>query len=196
MRDSKYSVAVSLVVLLPMISMGQRRPEGLVPLKNWATPLYWQPSQAERAGRLRQTAAPQLQFSTNAVSTNALTFVAITPCRLVDTRGAADGFNGIAPFSGPSIPAAGNDNDPGAILHGSHGQHFARAVRRDSVHRPSILVQRNGGARGRRAGRLFVALAGGRCAAYRRNLKRSSRIDRGQRRDCSGGSVQRGGQRV
>ena len=28
------------------------------------------------------TAAPQLQFSTNAVSSNALTFVAITPCRL------------------------------------------------------------------------------------------------------------------
>ncbi len=42
-------------------------------------------------------------FSANAVSTNALTFVAITPCRLVDTRGAAAGFNGIAPFSGPPI---------------------------------------------------------------------------------------------
>src|SRR5580704_6441192 len=99
MRESKYSVAASLVVLLPMISMGQRRPEGLVPLKNWATPLYWQPSQGERQVS-SATAAPKLQFSTNAVSSNALTFVAITPCRLVDTRGAADEFNGIAPFSG------------------------------------------------------------------------------------------------
>jgi hypothetical protein len=46
-------------------------------------------------------------FSANAVSTNALTFVAVTPCRLVDTRGAAAGFNGIQPFSGPSILAGG-----------------------------------------------------------------------------------------
>ena len=35
----------------------------------------------------------------------ALQFYAVAPCRLVDTRGAAAGFNGIEPFSGPSIPA-------------------------------------------------------------------------------------------
>jgi hypothetical protein len=39
--------------------------------------------------------------------TTALQFYPVAPCRLVDTRGAAAGFNGIAPFSGPSIPAAG-----------------------------------------------------------------------------------------
>jgi hypothetical protein len=99
----KYSHrAASLLVFLPMVSMGQRAQENVVPLKNWATPLYWQPNQAEsRAGS--QGAVPQLQFSANAVSTNALTFIAITPCRLVDTRGAAAGFNGEAPFDGPSI---------------------------------------------------------------------------------------------
>jgi hypothetical protein len=89
---------------------GQRAQQSLVPLKNWAAPLYWQPNQAERqalANAFPQKAAPELQFSANAVSANALTFVAITPCRLVDTRGAAGGFNGIPPFSGPSIPAAG-----------------------------------------------------------------------------------------
>ncbi len=75
------------------------RQENVVPLKNWATPLYWQPSQAERG------ATPQLQFSANQVSADALTFVAITPCRLVDTRGAAAGFNGMDPFAGPSIAA-------------------------------------------------------------------------------------------
>ncbi len=75
-----------------------------VPLKNWAAPLYWQPSQAERG------AVPQLQFSANAVSTNALTFVAITPCRLVDTRGGA--FNGMSPFSGPSIASKGTITIP------------------------------------------------------------------------------------
>jgi hypothetical protein len=81
------------------------RQEHVVPLKNWAAPLYWQPNQVEREAGGR--AQPQLRFSTNAVSSDALTFVAITPCRLVDTRGAAAGFNGMAPFSGPSIaPAA------------------------------------------------------------------------------------------
>ena len=50
------------------------RQESVVPLKNWATPLYWQPNQGERetAGR----PAPQLQFSANAASTNALTRIA------------------------------------------------------------------------------------------------------------------------
>ena len=103
--DSKYSGrAVSLLVLLPMAVIGQRAQENVVPLKNWATPLYWQPNQAETRLR-RDKPLPQLQFSANAVSTNALTFIAITPCRLVDTRGAAAGFNGMDPFAGrPSHP--------------------------------------------------------------------------------------------
>jgi hypothetical protein len=36
-----------------------------------------------------------------------LQFYPVEPCRLVDTRGAAAGFNGIAPFSGPSIAGQG-----------------------------------------------------------------------------------------
>jgi hypothetical protein len=39
------------------------------------------------------------------VSTDALTFIAITPCRLVDTRGASAGFIGSTPFNGPYIQA-------------------------------------------------------------------------------------------
>ncbi len=39
--------------------------------------------------------------------TNRLQFYPIAPCRLVDTRGAAAGFNGMEPFSGPSLPAGG-----------------------------------------------------------------------------------------
>ncbi len=105
MSYSKYSGrAVSLLVLLPMIMIGQRAQENAVPLKNWAAPLYWQPNQGERgsAQALPQGAVPQLQFSTNQVSIDALTFIAITPCRLVDTRGAVAGFNGMDPFAGPS----------------------------------------------------------------------------------------------
>jgi hypothetical protein len=81
-----------------------------VPLKHWLAPLYWQPNQAEREAAAK--AAPQLQFSSSAVSTSPLTFVAITPCRLVDTRGTATGFNGIEPFSGPSLVSAGTATFP------------------------------------------------------------------------------------
>ena len=42
----------------------------------------------------------------------ALQFYPVAPCRLVDTRGAAAGFNGIAPFSGPSIPGGGTITIP------------------------------------------------------------------------------------
>lgn len=41
-----------------------------------------------------------------------LQFYPMAPCRLVDTRGAAAGFNGIAPFSGPSIPSGGTVTIP------------------------------------------------------------------------------------
>ncbi len=96
----------ALMVLASAAATAQVARQGdAVPLKNWATPLLWQPNQAERDTAAK--AAPQLVFSANAVSADALTFVAITPCRLVDTRGAAAGFNGIPPFSGPSIPAGG-----------------------------------------------------------------------------------------
>jgi hypothetical protein len=102
---SRYSVrAVSLLAFLSLMLTGLRAQERAVPLKNWSTPLYWQPNQAEREAAAKLV--PQLQISANGVSTNALTFVAITPCRLVDTRGAAAGFNGDSPFSGPSIGAA------------------------------------------------------------------------------------------
>jgi hypothetical protein len=97
----------SLLVLASVALTAQvPRQETVVPLKNWATPLYWQPNQTEREAAsqaIPQNGGLQLQFSSNQVSSNALTFIAITPCRLVDTRGGA--FNGISPFSGPSIPA-------------------------------------------------------------------------------------------
>lgn len=103
LRYSRRTVLV--LVVLPITLIAQRGQQNVVPLKHWVTPLYWQPNQAER--QAASMVRPELQFSANAVSTNALTFVAITPCRLVDTRGAAAGLNGIAPFSGPSIPPAG-----------------------------------------------------------------------------------------
>ncbi len=103
MKPNYTARIISLLVLASAAMTAQvARQENVVPLKNWPTPLSWQPNQAESQA-LSQRAVPQLQFSANAVSTNALTFVAITPCRLVDTRGAAAGFNGADPFAGPSI---------------------------------------------------------------------------------------------
>lgn len=96
---------ISLLVLASLALTAQiAKQQAVVPLKNWVTPLYWQPSQTERevaAQAIPQNGGAQLVFSANQVSTNALTFIAITPCRLVDTRGGV--FNGISPFSGPSI---------------------------------------------------------------------------------------------
>ena len=52
---SKYSLrSVSLCVFLPLLFLpvvltGQTAQEIVVPLKNWAAPLYWQPNQVERA---------------------------------------------------------------------------------------------------------------------------------------------------
>jgi hypothetical protein len=95
--------SVFLLSALPILLSALRAQAVVVPLRGWATPMYWQPNQAER--EVAAKAGRQLVLSANAISTDALTFVAITPCRLVDTRGAAAGFNGIAPFSGPSIGA-------------------------------------------------------------------------------------------
>jgi hypothetical protein len=101
--------AVSLLVFIPFMLTGLRaqdKQDKMVPLKNWATPLYWHPNQVEKVAAAKNSsrgATAQLQFSQNAVSTDALTFVAITPCRLVDTRGSVGGFNGDMPFSGPSL---------------------------------------------------------------------------------------------
>lgn len=111
MMNSKRSrPVVSLPIVLTLFSplmvlTGQAIRENAVPLKNWVTPLFWQANQREE--ELAAKVAPKIQLSANAASTTPLAFVAITPCRLVDTRGAAAGFNGIPPFSGPSIPGGG-----------------------------------------------------------------------------------------
>src|ERR1700684_942718 len=97
---SKYTGrAVCLLAFLSMLSPAQERArENAVLLKNWATPLYWHPNQAEQADAVPHVSAA-------GASPETLNFVAMTPCRLVDTRGATQGFNGWTPFSGPSIPA-------------------------------------------------------------------------------------------
>ena len=101
---SKYtSRAICLLASIPVILTAQKAQENVVPLNNWPSAVYWHPNEAEslaRGGLLPRGPAPA---STEPVF---LTFVAITPCRLVDTRGTSTGFDGgITPFNGPALAA-------------------------------------------------------------------------------------------
>jgi hypothetical protein len=72
-------------------------------LRNWIAPLYWQPSRAEsETAAISYTLANASGKPTGGAQTavNSLVFVAITPCRVVDTR-AANGFPGA--FGPPSL---------------------------------------------------------------------------------------------
>jgi hypothetical protein len=111
-HDSRAAVPLLVACLLAPSLAAQTQ---VIALKNWAAPLYWQPNQAEREAAVQASPrkdAPEIVFSSNAVSTAALTLVAITPCRLVDTRGSAAGFAGSTPFSGPSLTAGGSATFP------------------------------------------------------------------------------------
>jgi hypothetical protein len=67
-------------------------------LKHWAAPLYWQPTQIPAPGQaVVATPADATGFSASA---NPLVFVAMLPCRVVDTR-TGNGFTGT--FGPPSL---------------------------------------------------------------------------------------------
>ena len=154
----KYLGNVIFVLAFVLLALpGLRAQDHAVPLKNWATPLYWHPNQAERETIAKPS--PQFQLSTNAVSTDALTFVAVTPCRLVDTRGASAGFMGDTPFNGPSIPSGQFASFP--------VQSSTEAATSEpapcgtvSFHRRGLLIQRHGDPPLGRRGALHLDLAG------------------------------------
>src|SRR5580700_4194367 len=90
---------VSLILVPILLATGltaqmSRRHD--VVLKNWAAPLYWQPSQTEAQAGMK----PELQPGQSQAASGPLVFVAITPCRVVDTR-ASSGFP--SGFGQPSL---------------------------------------------------------------------------------------------
>ncbi len=89
--------AVSLLIGIPVALTAQlARDRDPIMLKNWAAPLSWQPAQAQQA-------RPDTPLATTAnlpLGANALVFVAMTPCRIADTR-AGQGFSGA--FGQPSL---------------------------------------------------------------------------------------------
>jgi hypothetical protein len=90
MKANSLLWAASLLAMMPIPGIAQVRqnPDPVV-LKHWAAPLYWQP---RAAGAGSQPLDP-----------NPLVFVALTPCRVVDTR-ASQGF---PPAFGPPSLVAG-----------------------------------------------------------------------------------------
>jgi hypothetical protein len=68
-----------------------------VPLRHWPAPLYWQPDLKDLH-----------PFAATPTQTGPLTFIAITPCRVMDTR-SGSGFTGA--FGPPSLTAGGTPRE-------------------------------------------------------------------------------------
>ena len=89
---------VSLLAFLSIVLCGQGvRQHGPVALKHWSAPLYWQPTQASAE---EHAFAPVANATGLPPSASPLVFVAMTPCRVVDTR-TSGGVSGA--FGPPSL---------------------------------------------------------------------------------------------
>src|SRR5258708_4171744 len=93
-RTRTLSGVVSIVVLLPATLLGQAT--DVVTLKNWAAPLFWQPSPAETEAAAFRAGVPLPRAQ---APVNSLVFVGMTPCRVVDTRSSQGFPNGFGPPS-------------------------------------------------------------------------------------------------
>ena len=96
-----------LVMAVAVLSTGVAfAQDSELPLKNWTAPPYWTPPRA--AGQAApddqmQASAEGMTASTQSLPSAPVPFVAIAPCRIVDTR-ASQGF--AAPFGAPSLAAS------------------------------------------------------------------------------------------
>ncbi len=102
-----------LAALCVIATSAWAQPTGAVPLKNWAAPLYWHSPEGEsalgkpnaegRAAEVARVVSPAA-VPLASISSAPLAFVALTPCRVVDTR-IGSGFTGA--FGPPSLAAGG-----------------------------------------------------------------------------------------
>ena len=98
LKGSFRLVWLTAVVSLALSAQVGRQPDPL-PLKPWAAPLYWQPTQIPAPGQaVVATSADPKAFSPTA---NPLVFVAMLPCRVVDTRNGQLGLR--EPSGRPSL---------------------------------------------------------------------------------------------
>ena len=106
MTNASYALrAFALLAVVPVVLTAQVSRQRDIPLKNWEAPLYWHPTRAEVPAT-----AIQGGFSPQATTpTSPGVFIAITPCRVVDTRSGA-GF--IGAFGPPSLFAGASRTFP------------------------------------------------------------------------------------
>src|SRR5262245_37628355 len=76
------------------------------PLRNWPAPLYWmpQPGEIEHQNVAQKNESLQPRAAGIFTPPGPMTFIALTPCRVMDTRSGL-GFTGA--FGPPSLPAGG-----------------------------------------------------------------------------------------
>jgi len=109
MTDTMRRHAVVLALAFSLAPLNAQQPLN-PPLKNWAAPLYWAPTPAEAEQRrieqriVQGGASPLAQAASIFTAPGPMTFIAMTPCRVMDTR-AGQGFTGA--FGPPSLPAFG-----------------------------------------------------------------------------------------
>jgi len=99
-RSTRWFTLAALF-LIPTAVLAQVQ-QDVVPLKSWPAPLYWQPPRAESGAATRADTSFNVAIDATTPA-NALVFVGMTPCRVVDTRNGS-GFTG---FFGPPALAAG-----------------------------------------------------------------------------------------
>jgi hypothetical protein len=84
-------IALATLLLIPFTLFAQTSDN--IPLRSWPAPLFWQPSIAENKLSLSGTVT---ESAADALPANSLVFVAMTPCRVIDTRNPNGTFGGPA----------------------------------------------------------------------------------------------------
>jgi hypothetical protein len=116
MNDTMRRFAVVLALAFTLAPAYAQQPLN-PPLKNWASPLFWAPTPAEaEQQRIEQrithpeaSSSPLAQAASIFTPPGPMTFIALTPCRVMDTR-TGQGFTGA--FGPPSLAAYASRSIP------------------------------------------------------------------------------------
>ena len=97
-------IAIPFLSIAASLSLAQVKDDAVGPVSNWAAPLYWRATvsktaSAHRNGRTEEAIGREVIGTATTTLGVPAVFVAITPCRLADTRA------GGAPFGGPPLGA-------------------------------------------------------------------------------------------
>src|SRR6516164_1394816 len=85
---------IGILSFLTPIALIAQMQRDTVPLRAWPAPLYWQPTHAEnelatgRAHSVTSARSSDATVTEAATPAGSLVFVAMTPCRIADTRDA------------------------------------------------------------------------------------------------------------